>query len=117
MNRREIGTAYEAMAAEYLEEQGYQIVEKNFRCGQGEIDLICREDGYLVFVEVKYRRTRRQGGAFMAVDVRKQRRISRVALFYFKKKRLRMDTKCRFDVVAIDGSGICLLKNAFDFCG
>jgi hypothetical protein len=55
LNRREIGTEEEKLAAEYLRKQGMQIVEANFRSRQGEIDLVGQHEGYLVFVEVKYR--------------------------------------------------------------
>ena len=54
-NRKEVGTVWERKAAEYLEAHGMKIRERNFRCRQGEIDLIGSHEGYLVFVEVKYR--------------------------------------------------------------
>lgn len=56
MNKREIGSGYEEMAAAYLIEQGYKIVARNFSGRRGEIDIIARDGEYLVFVEVKYRR-------------------------------------------------------------
>ena len=55
MNKREIGSRYEEAAAAFLQKQGFRILEKNFRCRQGEIDLVCREGKELVFTEVKYR--------------------------------------------------------------
>lgn len=55
-NRRAIGTEYETLACEYLTRHGYQILCRNFRCRQGEIDIITRDRDYLVFIEVKYRR-------------------------------------------------------------
>ena len=55
MNRRETGSRYEKQAAVYLEQKGYEILEMNFRCRRGEIDLVARDGEYLVFVEVKYR--------------------------------------------------------------
>lgn len=116
MNRREQGAYYENMAAEYLSRCGYRILARNFRCRLGEIDLVCRDGRYLVFVEVKFRSTARQGKAFMAVDSRKQHRISQVAAFYLTRYRLDESTPCRFDVVAIDGDEVTLIKNAFDYC-
>ena len=56
---RQVGRHYEKVAEKCLESQGYQILERNFSCRRGEIDLIAREGGYLVFVEVKYRKTTR----------------------------------------------------------
>ncbi len=116
MNRRRIGTRYEQIAAEYLRGQGYQIICTNYRCRMGEIDLICRDGRYLVFVEVKYRANDSAGSGFMAVDARKQHRISRVAAFYLLQQHLPEETPCRFDVVSIDAGEISLLKNAFDYC-
>ena len=89
-------------AACFLKTQGYQILERNYRCKKGEIDLIAREGQYLVFVEVKYRSTNESGLPEEAVDLRKQRQISRVAAWYLTEKGLDIYTPCRFDVVAID---------------
>lgn len=116
MNKRQMGGYYEGKAAEYLQNQGYKILTRNFRCHMGEIDLICREGKYLVFVEVKYRAGKGQGGAFMAVDFRKQHKISQVAAYYLMKNHMADTTPCRFDVVAIDGGVVRLLKNAFEYC-
>lgn len=77
MNKRQTGSAYETLAADWLKQHGYQITEKNYRCGQGEIDLIAEKDGYLVFVEVKYRRTGQKGDPAEAVDYRKQKRFQK----------------------------------------
>lgn len=60
-NRRAIGTEYETLACEYLTRHGYQILCRNFRCRQGEIDIIARDRDYLVFIEVKYRRDDHEG--------------------------------------------------------
>lgn len=74
MNKRQTGSAYEMLAADWLKQHGYQITEKNYRCGQGEIDLIAEKDGYLVFVEVKYRRTGQKGDPAEAVDLSKTKK-------------------------------------------
>ena len=73
MNKRQTGSEYEGLAAKWLEGHGYQIVERNYRCRQGEIDLIAEKDGYLVFVEVKYRRSSEAGDPAEAVDYWKQK--------------------------------------------
>lgn len=87
----------------------------NFYCKSGEIDLVARDGKYLVFVEVKYRRTKMSGYASAAVDWRKQQKISRAAQFYLIRYGYG-DVPCRFDVVAIDGNEIRWIKNAFDYC-
>ena len=112
-NNRQVGTAYEKIAAEYLSAQGYEIVEYNFRCRLGEIDLIARDEDYICFVEVKYRSGDATGEAIDAVDAKKQRKIIRVAEYYLMKHGKSEWTPCRFDVVAIDGEQISLYKNAF----
>lgn len=116
MNKKEIGAKYEALAAEFLEAKGYEILEKNFRCRQGEIDLIVCDGKYLVFVEVKYRSSSQYGSAVTAVSYKKQQTISCVAAFYLLKNRLSEDTPCRFDVIAIDGDEVKHYENAFEYC-
>lgn len=113
MNKRKIGQEQEAKAACFLEIQGYEILEKNYRCKCGEIDLIGKENDYLVFVEVKYRETIKSGMPEEAVDKRKQRQISRVAAWYLTEKGYDVYTPCRFDVVAITGEKIELYRDAF----
>ena len=113
MNKREVGGDWEKSAAEFLTAKGMRIVEKNFRCRQGEIDLIGYHEGFLVFVEVKYRRTNRRGYASEAVDYRKQCKICRVADYYRYLHRISEFTNIRYDVVAIQGSEISWVQNAF----
>ena len=117
MNKRTIGTKYELIACEYLKSQGYKILEKNFRCRSGEIDIIAEDEKYLVFIEVKYRSGNSCGYAASAVSFRKQQVISRTARFYLMKNNIPDTCPCRFDVVAIDQKEIHLYKNAFDYCG
>lgn len=113
MNKRETGADREALAAEYLAARGMRVKERNFRSRQGEIDIIGCHDGYLVFVEVKYRRTAEFGSAPEAVDIRKQRRICRAADYYRYLHRLGDDHPVRYDVVAVQGTEICWIQNAF----
>lgn len=117
MNKRSIGTLYENLAREFLVKQGYEIVECNFRCKMGEIDIIAWDGRYLSFIEVKYRAKEYYGQAVYAVSPKKQQVISRVAAFYLMKKRLPENTPCKFDVIAIDGKQLQLYKNAFDYLG
>lgn len=114
MNKRKVGTTYEQIAAEYLKEQGYEILECNYRNRIGEIDIIGRDGEYLCFVEVKYRSDSVYGFGAEAVNLRKQKNIIRVAQFYMMKHELSEWTPCRFDVVAIDGAEISLIQNAFE---
>ncbi|MDO5798563.1 MAG: YraN family protein [Eubacteriales bacterium] len=116
MNKRKTGSRHEKQAAAFLEKQGLKIVERNFYCRNGEIDLVARDGEYLVFVEVKYRSTSASGMAAAAVDIRKQRRISRAAQFYLLRYGYG-EVPCRFDVVAIDKNEIRWIRNAFDYCG
>ncbi len=113
MNKRALGTEYESRAAAYLTENGYRVLERNYRCKKGEIDLIAREKRYLVFLEVKYRSSSRDGTAAQAVDIRKQNRIIGAAKWYLMEHHLPENQPCRFDVIAIDGSQITLIKDAF----
>lgn len=113
MNKRQLGTDKERMAAEYLEKQGLVILETNFRSRQGEIDIVARDDKYLVFVEVKFRSSTRLGSALEAVNYKKQCQICKVADYYRCRHRLGDDTMVRYDVVAIQGEEIIWVKNAF----
>lgn len=116
-NRREIGTKYEEKAVALLEEQGYLILERNYRNRYGEIDIIARKEEMLVFVEVKYRSHQDYGDPLEAVGWQKQRRICRSALYYCSRQGVGMDIPCRFDVIAIYGGdqSICHIENAFEY--
>ena len=111
MNNRETGSRYELLAAAYLEQQGFHIIEKNYRCRGGEIDLIAKEGNVLCFVEVKYRAGRGAGLAEEAVTPAKWRKIRRTAQYYLMERRLPADGLYRFDVVAVNGSEVTLYRN------
>ena len=113
MDRRGTGTRWERWASEYLQGQGMRVVESNFRCRQGEVDLIGRHQGYLVFVEVKYRSSSRKGHALEAVDCRKQRRICRTADFYRFLHGIGDDMPVRYDVLAVQDGEAHWVRNAF----
>ena len=107
------GAAGEKLAEKALRKRGAKILERNFSCPMGEIDLIAQDKNYIVFVEVKYRRDREQGWAAEAVGVRKQRKIMKVAQVYLLKKFHTVELPCRFDVISIDGDEISWYKDAF----
>ena len=113
-NKRKIGNQYEKIAGEYLRLQGYEILEYNFHCRNGEIDLVAKHGEYLVFVEVKYRQSLSNGYPLEAISVQKQRTISKCALYYMKKYGLEY-MPVRFDVVGITGNDIQVIQNAFDY--
>ena len=114
LNKRQTGTAYEEQAAAWLSKKGFQILEKNFRCRQGEIDLIARDGRYLVFVEVKYRSRARAGHPAEAVNIRKQQRIIQTAQYYCYRNRIPESQPIRFDVVSILGDRIKHIENGFE---
>lgn len=116
-NKRKTGAIFEAKAVQFLESQGYQIVETNYRCRFGEIDIVAwdgKEAGQtLVFAEVKYRSSLRFGSPFEAVDEKKQSVIKKTAQFYIKEHKIPANMNVRYDVVGILGQKISLIKNAF----
>lgn len=121
-NTRSIGKKYEDMASLFLKEKGYHILDRNYRNVCGELDIVAKKDGMLVFLEVKYRGSDVCGDPLEAVDIRKQRRISRTALYYLMRHGYGMETPCRFDVIAIYGNPggkdtVRYVENAFEFCG
>lgn len=114
MNNRAVGTEFEQKAADYLVKNGYELLDRNFRCKIGEIDLIARNEGYLCFIEVKYRSGTSKGFPAEAINYSKIRRITRTAQFYLLLHKLPQDMPCRFDAVVILEKDISLIKNAFD---
>ena len=117
MQKKELGKQGEEIAIRFLKKKGYRILLRNYVCKMGEMDIIAREKDTLVFVEVKTRTSTEFGPPQLAVNSRKQRQLSKVALNYLNEKRLK-DVKARFDVVAIllrqKGEEIELIRDAFD---
>lgn len=107
----------EQWALAYLTQRGLDLVARNYRCPQGEIDLIMRHRGELVFIEVRQRRRSDFGGAAASIDRGKRRRISACAKRYLQEHP-ECTGGCRFDVVAIDGEGldarVTWIRSAFD---
>lgn len=112
-NNRRLGAEKETLAAEYLKANGYQILEQNYFTRTGEIDLIAKENGYLVFLEVKYRKNTATGYPEESVHYQKQQRIIRAARYYMLTHGYGEYTPCRFDVVAITGESIRVIRDAF----
>lgn len=94
------GEEFETLTAAFLEAKGLQIVERQFRCRRGEIDLIAMDGSSLVFVEVRARRSMSHGGAGASVDRKKQCKISRCAAYFLQLHPEWRSLPCRFDVVA-----------------
>jgi len=117
--RLSLGKVGEDLAVARLRSLKYRIVERNYKCVLGEIDIIAREKDMLVFVEVKTRRTKDFEGPAAAVNPRKQRQLSRVALTYLSQKKL-SGIPARFDVVAVElippAPRIEVIQNAFELC-
>lgn len=116
---KDIGNLGEQISENFLVESGYTILDRNFRCKTGEIDLIAREGDYICFIEVKTRCGNLFGSPCEAVNYPKQQRISKTAQMYILKKKL-FKFNFRFDVIEVilnkenSRSSIKLIKNAFD---
>jgi len=95
-----LGKQGEAIAVQYLQQCKYTVIEQNFRCKCGELDIIAREGKVTVFIEVKTRKNLSYGPPQLAVTPFKQRQISKAALFYLAQKKIQ-GTNARFDVIAI----------------
>jgi putative endonuclease len=117
MEKKELGKKGEEKAIRFLKKRGYRIIEKNYVCKMGEMDIIAREKDTLAFIEVKTRTSTEFGPPQLAVTEFKQRQLSKVALNFLKEKNIE-DMKARFDVVAIllapEGEEIELIRDAFD---
>ena len=107
------GAESEALAASFLERRGLSILERNYRCRLGEIDLVARDGATTVFVEVRQRASNAFGGAAASITARKRARLLRAARHYLS--RLRAMPPCRFDALLIEGDPprIEWLQNAF----
>lgn len=111
-DRRALGADKERLARAFLEQRGLGWVASNYRCRRGEIDLVMRDAGTLVFVEVRYRASARFGGAAASVISAKQRRLLAAAGYFLQGSTLNLP--CRFDVVAIGaGDHIDWIQDAF----
>ncbi len=119
--RRTLGDEGEGRAEAYLRQRGFRILGRNVRSPLGELDLVADDQGVLVFVEVKRRRTGTFGGAIEAVDARKRAKLIQLAAQYLAQHRIR-NRGCRFDVVLIQDDAepaktVQHITNAFDLDG
>jgi putative endonuclease len=117
-----LGAFGEDIACSYLQQQGYRILERNFSCKAGELDIIAFDGETIAFIEVKSRTSTGYGNPAEAVSYYKQNRIVKAALFFMTKHKI-FDYMCRFDVIEVltdgtkEGSAINLIKNAFEYSG
>ncbi|MGL1860911.1 MAG: YraN family protein [Pseudodesulfovibrio sp.] len=114
------GDLGEDAAARYLEQQGFRVLERNWRFKQWELDLICRDGDTLVFVEVKTRGAGTMGTPADGLNRKKQARLVKAASQYLTKKDL-WDMPCRFDLAAVIATGESMdvdhIEDAFDLTG
>ncbi len=98
------GQRNEQRAKVHLEQQGLTCIWQNYRCKMGEIDLIMKHDQSLVFVEVRNRKNNRYGSPLETVDIRKQKKLIKTALYFIASEGVSARTPLRFDVVGITDS-------------
>ncbi len=114
---REFGEQMENIALQYLQKQGLRLLERNFQCYVGEIDLIMRDKVQVIFVEVRYRAHEMYGNALESITPAKIQKLTKTALWYLQRKKWLYTVSSRFDVVALDGSAITpkisWIKNAW----
>lgn len=97
---KSLGAKGEEAAARFLEHRGYEILERNWKCDAGEVDIIAKDDDWLVFVEVKTRRNTDQGFPNEAVTERKRERFEKIAIAYLAERDY-VDLPVRFDIVSL----------------
>lgn len=115
LSRQQQGAGYELIARRHLEQAGLVFEAANIRFRCGELDLIMRDKQQWVFVEVRYRRNNRFGGAAASVTRAKQQKLLRAAAIWLAMRNASFDTlDCRFDVVAITGDQLEWLPDAFN---
>lgn len=107
------GKKGELEAALYLSKEGYEIVEVNYSICNFEIDIICKDKDIYVFVEVKYKTSKKYGMGFEEVNKNKQKKIISCAKLYMRSSNLNSNSKIRFDIVSIDEGKVMHIKNAF----
>lgn len=109
---REVGNEAETLAAEALGAAGYEVIERNYSCRVGEIDIIAKKDGFICFVEVKYRNPKGYGTAIDAVTKTKIRKILMTARKYLYETE-NSDADYRIDVVVIDRNKVEIISNVY----
>jgi len=107
-----VGKKYESVVANYFKQKGYKILERNFSTKIGEIDLICQDGNFFVFIEVKYKSSAKFGRPIEMITKEKIRKIRQTAILYLKTKKL-LDASVRFDAVEILDNEIRHIEDAF----
>tara|TARA_B100000446_G_scaffold187163_2_gene215466 strand:- start:2523 stop:2900 length:378 start_codon:yes stop_codon:yes gene_type:complete len=112
------GQQAENAAAQWLQQQGLSLLQRNYRCRQGEIDLIMQDNDDLVFVEVRWRKHHSHGGALASVDYHKQKRLILAARHFLGSHPAHHHRACRFDVLGMEpdnNDSVCYqwIQNAF----
>jgi putative endonuclease len=111
------GRRAEALAQHHLRQHRLRVVARNYRCRQGELDLVCLDGEIMVFVEVRYRRRDARVSAAESIDRTKQRRLRAAAAHFLASHRKHAARRCRFDVVTVTGQDpdieLHWLKSAF----
>ncbi len=113
INMRRLGIQKEQKVIDYLSSLGYQIIEHNFYCPYGEIDIIAKEGGYLVFIEVKFRSGTNKGYPVESISRTKRRHIANSSMFFLKQRHISFQTPCRYDIVVMLQDKIDVIQNAF----
>ena len=103
LTTREQGQYTENLACEFLQQYGLKLIERNYHCRMGEIDLIMRDDSHLVFIEVRYRRANNFGSAAESITQNKQAKLIKTASAYLQQHAKLAKYPARFDVVSMTG--------------
>lgn len=111
--KRSIGSQGEETACRYIQQKGFVIIQRNFTCRLGEIDIIARKDNQLIFIEVKTLRS--SGDALLAIDRSKQNKLMKLATYYMETRNIQTDA--RFDAIGVNfgpsGFRVEHIENAF----
>lgn len=113
LTKRALGNIKERLAEQFLRRQGAQVIVRNTHSPNGEIDLIVEHEGYLIFIETRYRKDLSFGGAAASVSAKKQNNIIATAQYFLQNHPQWQRSPCRFDVIAIEGEHINWTKDAF----
>ena len=114
MNKRSVGTDKEDLVIRFLEKNDVKILDRNYSTDRGEIDIVGADGDYIVFFEVKYRKSQEHGNPLEAVTPGKRRRIVNASRIYLYNNHYSDNTYVRYDCIGVLDSEITWIKNAFD---